>query len=300
MGQIINSILYLCSSSRFRGQGGRTQVCTGTSVNTHLRLRQVPSRDRDSLLHVLANTQGKGGLDKRYLANCDPVYEVVPSTVDGIPNLQFVYPAGGDLVGNEWIRVAPVVVVPGNLLSSGTVECHDRLEPARHGVGEIRNKAPGLQAYHQLLADGSLQTNAVGIPRCYLAVEQQRRLHYGRRFAARKPVLAHLPKSSNLETYRVAQPLAGQYPELTVSDRSILVDKDLQEDLLRNLRVWLLLRVEEPGTKAGQFFPTHVVDVPQPRVIGQRGSLLCPGLRHSVGTPSAPYEVAHEPPGLAQ
>ena len=164
--------------------------------------RQIPAFEFDRSLGAGWAAQRKDAGHIRQLAQGDAIDEILPATVDGIPDLDHVFAVLGDFILQDRVGVELVVVGMLQFMALGVVKRHGGLEPARHGVRKIGDqftrrdydhkfhplaglKAIAIHAAGQGLAinDGRQRyVHLRGLDSLLLIVESQRSL--GRRVGA--------------------------------------------------------------------------------------------------------------------
>ena len=109
-------------------------------------------------------------------AHRNTIDKILPSSIDGIANLQLVFAAFGNLVKKNRVRIETVIVREGYFVAPGIVEGQRGLKPAGHGIGQIRDQAPSLRFDYELLSLARTETETIDVPRHNLSIQQYRQI----------------------------------------------------------------------------------------------------------------------------
>ena len=120
--------------------------------NASLVDRQIPAANRDGGLRAGRAAQRKDAGHKRQFADGDAINEILAATVQRVLGFRArtrrPWRFGSRAPGRDETVVVGIV----QFLALGVVQRHRGLEPAGHGVGQIRNQRPRAGRDDQLLA----------------------------------------------------------------------------------------------------------------------------------------------------
>ena len=223
------------------------------------RIGEVPALDRDLRLLAFATAQRKNAAHERHRAQLDAVDEILAAPMDRVPDLEQVVTLPGNPEVDDRVGVEAIVVGVGDLVPLVVEKCEGRLEPARDGIGQVRNQLPRGDGCDEVLTLAGVDQEAIHVSRQDLAVQDDRRPRVDR---SALPVvvglgLEHLRQLPDLEPHRIREPRRRLDPDLTHAGRCLRLHRDPEPDRLGNGGIQLALGVVEPPAVGREILRAH-------------------------------------------
>ena len=204
------------------------------------------------------------------LAQGDAIDKILAATVDGISDLNHVFPVLGDFTMEDRVGVEQIMVGVLEFIAFGVVKGQGRLEPTGDRVSQIRDQLSRLGHDNQLQPFAGLKPIAVHAAGEDLAVDNgwQRDVHLGGRNGFLLIVGSQLPEGCSVrdgfrlplgefrqladpEAERVRQPGGGCEPYLAFARLGVSGQGDAQGNGFGDGRVLVSSRGEERRVSAG-------------------------------------------------
>ncbi len=144
-----------------------------------LAVGQIPTLQLDGGRRAGRAAQREDAGHERQLAHGDAIDEILAAAVERVVDRQHVLAVLRDLEEDHRVGLEAVVVAIRHFLPLRVVERQHRLEPAGHGVGNVGDQLPRLDAGHQALALAGLEAIAVHAAERDLAVHRARQRDAG-------------------------------------------------------------------------------------------------------------------------